>query len=82
MASGPTSLVPDEDLRWSFQFKDASASDDERELTALQAAVDATYSAPAVLSKETVLLSKPSGAFDAAFFCLVGQYPLNSTQPE
>ena len=63
-AAGPTLLVPEEGQRWSFEAKDASESDDERELTALQTAVDATYSAPAVLSRGTILLSPPSGTFD------------------
>ena len=62
-AAGPTLLVPDEDQRWSFEFKDASEGDIEHELAALQVAVDAKYSAPAVMSRETVLLSPPSGTF-------------------
>ena len=63
VAVRPTLLVSEKGQRWSFEAKDASASDDERELSALKRAVDAPYSAPAVMSRETVLLSPPSGTF-------------------
>ena len=63
-AAGPTVLVPDEDQRWSFEFKNAPDSDDEHNLAALQEAVGATYSEPAVVNRETVLLSPPSGKSD------------------
>ena len=66
---GPTILVPDEDQRWSFEFKNASKDDDEEWLKELQTTVDA-YSAPAVVNSETVLLSPPSGTF-ARFYALV-----------
>ena len=39
--AAPTVLVPDEDKRWSFEFKDWSEDHVEQELAALQAAVDA-----------------------------------------
>ena len=60
-ASGPTLLVPDEDQRWSFEFKNWSEDQVEQDLATLQADVDATYSAPAVVNSETILLSPPSG---------------------
>ena len=59
--AAPTVLVPDEDKRWSFEFKDWSEDQVEQELAALHTAVDATYSAPAVVHSESVLLSPPSG---------------------
>ena len=59
--AAPTVLVPDEDKRWSFEFKDWSEDQVEQELSTLQTAVDAAYSAPAVVNNETVLLSPPSG---------------------
>ena len=90
-ATGPTLLVPEEGQRRSFEAKDASECDDERELSALQTAVGATYSAPAVMSRETVLLSPPSGTFETELsappssieygraqkrlLCGLGQYP-------
>ena len=61
--AAPTVLVPDEDKRWSFEFKDWSEDQVEQELATLQTAVDAAYSAPAVVNEETVLLSPPSGTF-------------------
>ena len=61
--AGPTVLVPDEDQRSSFDFKDWSEDQVELELATLQTAVDAAYSAPAVANVETVLLSPPSGTF-------------------
>ena len=66
-ASGPTLLVPDEDQRWSFEFKNWSEDMVEHELSTLEAAVDAAstvdaaYTAPAVVNSETILLSPPSG---------------------
>ena len=63
--AAPTVLVPDEDKRWSFEFKDWSEDQVEQELATLQTAVDAAYSAPAVVNEETVLLSPPSGTFGA-----------------
>ena len=60
-AVGPISLVPDDDQRWSFEFKDEG--DIQQELAALQVAVELKYSAPAVMSRETFLLSPPSGTF-------------------
>ena len=62
-ATGLTLLVPDEGQRWSFESKDASDGDIEHDLAALQVALEAKYSAPAVTSRETVLLSPPSGTF-------------------
>ena len=59
--AGPTALVPDEDQRWSFEFKDWSEDQVEQELATLQADVGATYSAPAVVNSEDILLSPPSG---------------------
>ena len=38
-AAGPTLLMHEESQRWSLEAKDASGNDDEKELTALQAAV-------------------------------------------
>ena len=61
--AAPTVLVPDEDKRWSFEFKDWSEDQVEQELAALRTAVDATYSAPAVVHSESVLLSPPSGTW-------------------
>ena len=61
--AAPTVLVPDEDKRWSFEFKDWSEDQVEQELAALHTAVDATYSAPAVVHSESVLLSPPSGTW-------------------
>ena len=55
--------MPDEDQRWSFEFKDWSEDRVEQELAALQASVDAAYTAPAVVNEELVLLSPPSGTF-------------------
>ena len=60
--------MPDEDQRWSFEFKDWSEDQVELELATLQTAVDAAYSAPAVANVETVLLSPPSGTFGAVLF--------------
>ena len=60
-AAAPTVLVPDEDQRWSFEFKNAPHGDDELDLAELQEAVGATYPEPAVVNEETVLLSPPSG---------------------
>ena len=57
-------MVPDEDRRWSFEFKNASDGDNEHDLAALQEAVGGTYSEPAVVNEETVLLSPPSGKSD------------------
>ena len=65
LAVGPTVLVPDEDQRWSFEFKDWSEGQVEQELATLQTAVESTYSAPAVVNKEAVLLSPPSGKSDS-----------------
>ena len=63
-AAGPTLLVPEEGQRWSFEAKqDAPDSDDEREKPALQTEADAAYSAPAVVNREAVQLSPPSGTF-------------------
>ena len=61
-------IVPDEDRRWSFEFKDWSEDQVEQELSALQTAVDAAYSAPAVVNNETVLLSPPSGTSEPRLF--------------
>ena len=61
--AGPTVLVPDEDQRWSFEFKDWSDDRVEQELATLQASVDAAYTAPAVVNEEPVLVSPPSGTF-------------------
>jgi 8-oxo-dGTP pyrophosphatase MutT (NUDIX family) len=66
--AAPTVLVPDEDKRWSFEFKDWSEDQVEQELSALQTAVDAAYSAPAVVNNETVLLSPPSGTSEPRLF--------------
>ena len=66
--AAPTVLVPDEDKRWSFEFKDWSEDQVEHELAALQTAVDAAYSAPAVVKNETVLLSPPSGTSEPRLF--------------
>ena len=63
--TGPTVLVPDDDQRWSFEFKDWSEAQVELELAALQTTVEAAYSAPAVANVETALLSPPSGTFGA-----------------
>ena len=69
-APGPTLLVPDEDQRWSFEFKNWSEHMVEHELSTLEAAVDAAstvdaaYTAPAVVNSETILLSPPSGKSD------------------
>ena len=62
-AVGPTVLVPDEDQRWSFEFKDWSEDHVEQELATLQEAVECAYLAPAVVNEESVLLSPPSGKF-------------------
>ena len=67
-AAAPTVLVPDDDNRWSFEFKDWSEDQVEHELAALQTAVDAAYSAPAVVNNETVLLSPPSGTSEPRLF--------------
>ena len=67
-AAAPTVLVPDEDNRWSFEFKDWSEDQVEHELAALQTTVDAAYSAPAVVKNETVLLSPPSGTSEPRLF--------------
>ena len=66
--AAPTVLVPDEDKRWSFEFKDWSEDQVEQELAALRTAVDAAYSAPAVVNNETVLLSPPSGTSEPRLF--------------
>ena len=68
---GPTVLVPDEDQRWSFEFKDWSEDQVEQELATLQTAVERAYSAPAVANVETVLLSPPSGTFGAVLFSII-----------
>ena len=60
-AATPTLLVPDEDQRWSFEFKDTAVDDDDLQLAALQATMDVAYSEPTVVNKETDLLSPPSG---------------------
>ena len=57
-------MVPDEDQRWSLEFKDWSEDHVEQELATLQEAVECAYSAPAVVNNETVLLSPPAGTFD------------------
>ena len=59
--AAPTVLVPDEDKRWSFEFKDWSEDHVEQELATLQEAVECAYSAPAVVNNETVLLSPTFG---------------------
>ena len=51
LAVGPTVLVPDEDQRWSFEFKDWSEDQVEQAPATLQTAVESTYSAPAVVNK-------------------------------
>ena len=61
--AAPTVLVPDEDKRWSFEFKDWSEDHVEQELATLQEAVECAYLAPAVVNEESVLLSPPSGKF-------------------
>ena len=66
--AAPTVLVPDEDKRWSFEFKDWSEDQVEHELADLRTAVDAAYSAPAVVNNETVLLSPPSGTSEPRLF--------------
>jgi hypothetical protein len=66
--TGPTVLVPDDDQRWSFEFKDWSEAQVEQELATLQTAVEAAYSAPAVANVETALLSPPSGTFGSVLF--------------
>ena len=68
VAGEPTVLVPTEDQRWSFEFKDWSEDQVELELATLQTAVEAAYSAPAVANVETALLSPPSGTFGAVLF--------------
>ena len=72
-AVGPTVLVPDEDQRWSFEFKDWSEDHVEQELATLREAVECAYSAPAVVNNETVLLSPPLGTFDT--------FPFRSESP-
>jgi len=65
IAATPTSLVPDEDQRWSFEFKDTAVGDDDLALAALQATMGVVYSEPTVVIKETDLLSPPSGTSES-----------------
>ena len=72
--AGPTVLVPDEDQRWSFEFKDWSEDKVAQELAALEASIDAAYTAPVVVNSENDLLSPPSGTFEPTLSSrLVGQ---------
>ena len=66
--TGPTVLVPDEDQRWSFEFKDWSEAQVELELATLRTSVEDAYSAPAVANVEHALLSPPSGTFGTVLF--------------